>query len=51
MSHFWAWLVGAASLLAGLAVFSRIATLPQAPEYIKTGSDALTKLFNGAFGY
>lgn len=51
MKHLWAWFLGAVSLLAALAAFSRIATMPEAPQYIKNGANALAKLFNGAFGY
>jgi hypothetical protein len=47
----WLFIVGAVTLLAALAAFSRIVTMPQAPQYIKNGATALTKLFNGAFGY
>lgn len=44
-------IVGAIGFLAALAAFSRVATMPQAPQYIKDGATALGKLFNGAFGY
>jgi len=47
----WTFIVGAVTLLAALAAFSRIATMPQAPQYIKNGATALANLFNGAFGY
>lgn len=51
MKHIWAWLVGALALMAALAAFSRIVSMPQAPDYIKNGAKALAKLFNGAFGF
>lgn len=47
----WAWLAGAVTLLAILAAWSRIATMPEGPKLIKDGAKALAKLFNGAFGY
>lgn len=38
MKHLWTWFLGAISLLAALAAFSRIATMPEAPQYIKNGA-------------
>jgi hypothetical protein len=51
MNRLWMWIVGAAALLASLAAFSRIVTMPQAPKYVKDASTALGNLFNGSFGY
>lgn len=50
-SHIVAWLTGAITLLVVLAAFSRIVMMPQAPQYVTNGANALTRLFNGAFGY
>lgn len=51
MNHLWHWAVAAITLLAVVAAFSRIVTMPNAPQYIKDAATALSRLFNGAFGY
>lgn len=50
LRHLWAFIAGAATLLAVLAAFSRIVTMPNAPDYVKNAARALANLFNGAFG-
>lgn len=46
-----AFIGGGLAFLAALAIFSRIVTLPNAPTRLRQGGDALTRLFNGSFGY
>lgn len=48
--NYYRWLLGALVFLAALAAFSRIIQVPEAGKYITNASNALTKLFNGAFG-
>jgi hypothetical protein len=40
---------GIFTFLFALAAFSRIATMPQAPQLIKDAAQAFVSLFNGAF--
>jgi hypothetical protein len=47
----WHWAVGALTLLAIVAAWSRIATMKESPKLIQDSFKALAKLFNGAFGY
>lgn len=51
MRSVWAWIVGAITLMAVLAAFSRFVQMKESPKYIEDAAKALTKLFNGAFGY
>lgn len=48
--NLYAYFVGAITLLAVLAAFSRVATMPGSPKIIENGANALVRLFNGVFG-
>lgn len=50
MKYLFYFIGGALALFAILAAFSRVAKMPESPEYIKNASRALANLFNGAFG-
>lgn len=43
-------IVSAITLLAILAAWSRISTMPESPKILTNGFNAIAKLFNGSFG-
>lgn len=50
MHAIWAFVLGAGTVLLVVAALSRIVTMPEAPKVITNASEALSRLFNGAFG-
>ena len=50
MSHAAAFISGAVIFFVIVAAISRLATIPDAPKWITNAANAISHLFNGAFG-